>query len=769
MEIGRKSIGDEEFCRLWACLYQEFYNLSSTNRCDATVVYNTIYMICTSDSNLEERLYWKIGDFFYNRSKMHKDQILQSSDYLQEYIKRYKEYSKLVESIHSLGSFLNNCVKGRKLNDFGYLLWERVVIQNMNAMFFENVFEYAGDNRLVILESFERVVPDSSQPLLYYKEKYERVALKKIIAKYKVTNISNLEQFYKGIKTIVDFENSSMMNTFLACSYEEVHNALEECFLSVKYYEIVYNLIEFINAYNVTNINKSSENNLNNGNTSNMFGIPCNDPDQNDMNQVHFVENKQQFHNSQTNFDYEKVSDEHIESLKSLLETDLTVHKALVAIQPLINKKRTSETVKLESYKKAQTSLFRQLLDCFGSLNAGYSLLKKAYALYVNSVIKNSANILNSSINNVVDLFNSLNIFEDKDCYMILLSIFKDYLQRSKPCYMQRICIFTHSLAKDPENLPLQDQKPFSSDLIVLFQSAINLISDMKEFLNMYQEILRDRLLNRSSVIIREIRILRILELSLDDKLYKMIHGIDHFESNFKILNSLYWNIEPQSPNLPLPAELLREMSLRKPEMQLFLKDGRQQTISQLNVPNNELISLKLRINKNGTESRLLTLAHQYSKIQLSINSKLATFNIYQYVVICLLMKESLGINEIVRMVGINESVAIKVVESLVNHNFLSFNSGIYTINCVDIQSGDYSKIDQNTDQVKDICIESYLQTLGAKILKNRRKIEGNGLINEMKMLSKIDVTNQTIESAIKKLIDKGLAEHKEGHLEFVY
>lgn len=775
MEIGRKTISDEDFAKLWGDLYQEFHNLTSSNQCDASVVYNAIYIICTSDSNLEEKLYWKIGDFFYNRCKLHKDCILQSENYLNEYISQFQEYSKLVNSIDTLGSFLNSCVKGRRLNDFGYLLWERMIIQNLNDLFFENVFEYSGDYRLIILYSFERIIPDITQPLLYYKEKYEKVALNKIKRKYKVNEIVNFEEFYNGIKAVTLFESHSMTSTFLPVSYEAVFSVIEECFLSSKYYEILYNLTEYISLNNSANIRKSINKLRESASGLNTLQAEI------DQYQVCFIENTVSSDelSKKNSFTYQQVHNDQYESLRNYYESDSIVQKAFSLVQGLVNKRKPLEIVSKEmmlentishsiNCRNDQASVFPNLLECFGSLNASYSLLKKAYALYVNTMIKSNISVLESSISNILLLFDSLNIFEDNDFHLILLAIFKDYLQRAKPCYMQRLCNFTDSISKESNETQLGNLKPFDSESSTMFKLAVSLVSDKREFLNLYQSTLRDRLLSKTAIPIKEIRILRMLEVPHDDRLHKMINEMDSLESNFKIINSLYWNIEPQFPNLPLPVELLREISLKKPELQVFNSDGKNAN-TQGYSSKFDLFTPKFRINTVGLESKMITLAHQYSVVQLSINSKLVHLNMYQYVIICLLMKESLSFGEIVeRLNEVPENIVRKVVDSLVYNHFIVENCDRYCIDCLNIENGDYSRVHYNSEPEAEICIESYLQTIGVKILKLKKEVEIKTLINEIKHFAKVDASNQTIESSIKKLIEKGLAEHKGDIIEFI-
>jgi hypothetical protein len=846
MEIGRKVISEEEFLKLWSDLYQELYNLSTTNSCDATTVYNIIYVVCTSNCNLEEKLYWKIGDFLVNKCKIHRNRILRASNQddtqeIEEYVSTFEEYSELIFKLNSIGSFLNNCVKGRQLNDFGFLLWERLIIQNLKNNFFENVFHYGGKNKLKILKGLENIKPDNISPLGYYKEMYEKVALKRLKSKYKVSHIRNFEEFCKNIKNNVEIEKKDMKNSFLKESYEFVYETLEESFYQAKYHEIVYNLIEMMDKVCIFSKQDQS-----------------------------YSSGKQINFNS---FIYQALSDAQIENLKISFENEIHEQKALIAIKELLNSK-TSVNKTRNPYNMTRNNILSIVLDSFSSLDEGYRLIKKAYAIYVNSIVKNNIKMLEGSINEIIKLFLSLNLFDSFEFFDILTKIFKDYLLRIKPCYMVRLCKFTENIlseksvvkdigeieemdaipngdtmrdANEMPQSPLDNLKPFSSiyrqtsdshnranpiahnsphgaqfntrdqaisfnnpqdqinkcnsikdttDSAKLLRTAIYIVPDKNEFINLYQGVLKERLLNMSenlifnhsdqmisSIISKEISILSILNIPLESRLYKMVNEIDPFENNFRLLNSLYWSIEPQTPHLPLPLELLIEMNKKRSEMRYYDNDGTYLSnpidlLSKNSLSNNsmkDLIYIKTKLNLAGSESKNLKLAHQYSKVKIGIFTKELMLNIYQYVLICLLYEESLFFNEIVKKLEISEKFINHQIDSLLSNNIIMLKTGIFSLDYFNlkfnVKSGDYSKVDQTVESDREICYESYFQGLGSKILKKRKRIEARDLIEEIKQISKIEeskMKDQMIEQAIKRLIEKGVVELRGTWLEFV-
>ena len=78
MNIGRKPLSETEFNKHWLILFREFQKLYASVECNATTIYNTIFAVCTSASSYENKLYWKIGDFCYNRCKECRDEIAES-------------------------------------------------------------------------------------------------------------------------------------------------------------------------------------------------------------------------------------------------------------------------------------------------------------------------------------------------------------------------------------------------------------------------------------------------------------------------------------------------------------------------------------------------------------------------------------------------------------------------------------------------------------------------------------------------------------------
>lgn len=833
MEIGKKHLTDSEFSNLWAILYQEFYNLSVTNKCDATLVYNTIYIICTSGSSLEDKLYWKIGDFLYNRCKAHKDQVLQSTEYLAEYILRFEEYQRLVEGIHSLGSFLNGCIKGRKLNEFGYLLWDRMIIQNLKSSFFEDVLEYPGPVSK-ILESFERIVPDTNNKLLYYREKYEKIALSKIRGRHSQIFYSNIIEFCQVCKDIIDMERVFMCKYLLPCSYDAVQSVLEECLFSKKYYELLLNIVCFIDNTNIENITKTLGVQVNRcqeymmsctrckndemdteitfESASNLFrasgSIKLNDTAMNPADDTLRVNDGNFSQLSEDSFvigskktseidSYDSLNPKRYEKARLFIENEFKINKTISSIQGWINKKRNGDS---ERYLPTDMyPFYNTLIESVGILDAGFILLKKAYSLYVEMIVRLNENILESTVKNVFLLFESLDIFTSTDCKSILNSIFKQHLQRSKPCFMRRLCDHIQEMIASSE-MAVTNQKPFDQSINSrIFQTSINLISDKDEFMNMYQDALRDRIITGSCDLKTEYEILKYMNVPEDNKLFIMLDEIRESRKGLKILSGTNWNIEPVNHTFRMPNELIRRILEESPNINVYT--GTDSLVDLHGRENGEEIKFRIgsatkntvgdvrgskvrgivdSINNGcriatraphhlGSEEKILQIAHQYSRIQLEINTKPIVVNIYQYAIIDMLMKDNETADSLMKRMKLAPELLKSILESLVLAGIIKYEDHSYQLDCSDVKSEDISKVVESKEEVPDVCVESYIQTLGTRVLKKIKKLDVESLVEEVRSVSRIEVPNEMIYQSISKLVEKGIAETKNNVIEFIF
>jgi cullin 2 len=240
MNIGRKQLTETDFLALWTSIDRELQKLSKENLCSASLVYSNIYIVCTSPTaKYEERLYWKIGDFIYSKAKSFRTEIFEADAWVEAYNAKFKRFRELVYAIDELCDFLNGCIKGRSIRDFGFMLWERCILQQTvkykyTTLGFELVNHARVEDVRDALESLRLVVPDPKHPLLYYTQRYEQLALEKIKNRYE-QEISSLGfdivQYSEYVKQRMIHEKSIREQVFLEESFSKVESILEEVFI----------------------------------------------------------------------------------------------------------------------------------------------------------------------------------------------------------------------------------------------------------------------------------------------------------------------------------------------------------------------------------------------------------------------------------------------------------------------------------------------------------------------------------------------------------
>ncbi|ADM11844.1 E3 ubiquitin ligase subunit cullin [Encephalitozoon intestinalis ATCC 50506] len=240
MDIGRKPLSDEDFGSAWKSIEKELRKLSSGGLCSGLEIYNNIYTVCTSSTpRLENKLYWKIGDFVYMRAREIRKEVFEAKDWIKEYNEGFRKFRQMVFAIDELCDFLNECVKGRTMRDLGFLLWERCVLQQ--TMKYKHTtlgFELVNQERIEVIkdaiESFRLIVPDLKKPMLYYTQRYEQFALQKIGSKYQEeirSMCGEVEKYSFYVREKIWYEKSIREKIFLEESWEKMEEILEEVFI----------------------------------------------------------------------------------------------------------------------------------------------------------------------------------------------------------------------------------------------------------------------------------------------------------------------------------------------------------------------------------------------------------------------------------------------------------------------------------------------------------------------------------------------------------
>ncbi len=624
MEIGRTMLSEDEFNEVWNNIQRELYVLYMEGDCSALRIYDGIYIVCTSTISYEENLYWKIGDFIYNRCKEYKEIIVGCDDYLRKYSEVFESYVRINEAMNKVCGFLNRCVDVRTIGELGYLLWERAVIQELPATFFEDVYNYnivedpndlgskdcncisdyniscnsnyihtdnsaciytnIGNNshriekishneeinmsnsehvngkiglktetnhhnnierlkntsdinsvnilndsiniknlsdlyknwfvnnklvfekllprcansekikkdlirkrkfktnsrdekiRLMIINSFSMIRPDSSDPMIYYKEKYERLALNKILEMYsKIGHGFTIEEYGIMVRWIVDIERIRFGSYFLPVSYESLENTLEKC---VFYDEenLVNQLKEKIAI--LCDLKIASKNNV--------IGNKINNANKFNSNGNNIV----------------NVTD---------VEKHIVDEKAIEAIVSLLEKPRAYGSIEFREIHPAMKIIYN-----FSVLNKGYLIAKRAYAYFVLEAINGNTETFSASIEDIHLLYNKMACWKDNSVYKysngnkstvnknmedsksinihlntdfrnILDGIFQQALQRIKPCFLTRLCEYSTQIVF---------QRNFNHALACIFFDMVAVLADKREFINIYHTTMKNRLLN---------------------------------------------------------------------------------------------------------------------------------------------------------------------------------------------------------------------------------------------------------------------------------
>lgn len=239
MNLNKNISTENEFNALYAIIYREFLKIANGQMCNALAAYDNIFVISISEGTYSEKLYWLIGDFLFACAKERRRNILKATDWLEVYCKEFDGYSTCLMSINALCSFLNELLiknaNGRKIDEFGYLLWERCVIQQIECvkgtMLGDEMLKQIEKNHpyfLSALMSLKKIIPNAEDPLYFYRLIYEDNALKYISEKYKNKIIYNsFDDLIVQIERIFTYEKSRMGLVFLKESFPTVWKILE--------------------------------------------------------------------------------------------------------------------------------------------------------------------------------------------------------------------------------------------------------------------------------------------------------------------------------------------------------------------------------------------------------------------------------------------------------------------------------------------------------------------------------------------------------------
>ncbi len=459
----------------------------------------------------------------------------------------------------------------------------------------EKGFELADDeNSRVFIYVLRKIVPDVSAKLLYYQQRYESIALKQLESRHEQIEIeTNFVDYARNLYEIVEHENRIFPSIFLPESRHKVSKILEEITLHSRG-ETLFS--SFKNAL----FHLALDNDFAG---IKIYPRKC-------KKQTNFFEHLESFNK-------EFYSSECFESIKELIEKDKSS-------QNCFPRNSWSENY-IEKDDKPIVKAFKHLTV----LNLGYTLVKKAYCSFCTELFSLKKDLFKGDIKGISNLWGGLNIFGeiDEDMGEILKNLLKKHLETIKPCFMTRLAEYSSCIVNYKENTQVHFHK---SNAVNTFENSMNfkmdffkkmflLVSDKKEFLNIYQEICVKRILNNFSSINLELKLIRCLPISRDDNLIKMINDLEENDKrdHLKILDENHWDFYITSEMISSSKLFLNEklINLIRTELSNFEYDYKDKYA-------------KYFYRHEGDIIRNLKISHRFSKLTVSINNQIFIFSL---------------------------------------------------------------------------------------------------------------------------------------------
>lgn len=240
MNLNKKISTESEFKELYAKIYHEFQKIANNTPCNALVAYDSIFIITINENSYNEKLYWLIGDFLFACAKERRNRIFSANDWFYAYCTEFKQFCLVLNSINALCVFLNEILvkngKGRKIDDFGFLLWERCILQQLervkNVSIGEEMLRRIESNNPYFkyaLISLKKIIPNQEEPLYFYRVTYEDSAMKSIRDKYKNKIIyHSFDDLVEQMEKIYIYENERLKMVFLPESIPMTFKILED-------------------------------------------------------------------------------------------------------------------------------------------------------------------------------------------------------------------------------------------------------------------------------------------------------------------------------------------------------------------------------------------------------------------------------------------------------------------------------------------------------------------------------------------------------------
>lgn len=348
----------------------------------------------------------------------------------------------------------------------------------------------------------------------------------------------------------------------------------------------------------------------------------------------------------------------------------------------------------------------------------------------------------------------------DENIGKIIEQTLKRCLQKIRPCFMTRLAEFTDEIVIFKNTVNLHTQYPFNSKKFnfSVFYKLFPLISDKKEFANIYQKVVSRRLLGQLTHPEIELFLIEDMDLGDDMKLMHMIKDMKNSTPHIRLVDDKYWDLHAEGEDLFL-NEILT--GLIKKEIDTFdiMKDSGKYFYY------------------NEGKKRNLRFSRGFSRITIMLGRQKWIMNLSQYLILDCLINEG-GVSSFEKIKSktlLGDSNMKSQINSLIRHkivirkqvkedHFLEICSLLINKNKpIDISEVKFDKIG-----TREIDIQSYLQGIIFLILKKDKKAAMEKLYNKVVNASKVKITKESIYSVVGQLIEKGICEKVDNHIQYL-
>lgn len=760
MDIGRKPLNDTDFLVLWTSIERELEKLAAGGLCSASQIYNSIYIICTSPTpKFETKLYWKIGDFIYMMSRGIRKEIFGAGDWVEAYNAGFRRFKEMVFAINELCDFLNECIRGRSVQDFGFLLWERCVLQQTVKYKHTTLgFELVNRSRMEVvreaIESFRLIVPDPKHPLLYYTQRYEQLALQRMKTKYEeeINGMSvGIETYSSYVREKMLYEKSIQDKIFLGESWPKVEAVLEEVFILNRRSYL------FTEMYRTMCMHELP--------VSVLEGISqcCGDPSLGSGVEERGMRDRGSKEGTGVEGQF---------GVAHPINDFYELQRPHIPYTP-VREKHMSDTL------GSVSTLYQNL----SWLKSGYEILKSVFVRYIGAECERHMDVYGRNTESLYIFYCMLRhvvdvgLMGDAECFKILKKEFSGVCMRLKPSLEERLIDFSESIVREDssafgfldcrpmfgggeERPPLGVNKGLESEtqgegevvfedkgatLQRVFGTLYKLIEKRQEFYEMYLVRLSRRLLSCSSQLDRERRLVEVMARKGNQdfvrKAETMISDIGislHYnkdQSRFVwMLTQAYWPMQTEELSIQVPVAL---MSIRKAYDFKFSK-------------------------------KKLYWAWYLGEVTVCILGHEISMNIPQYSIVDLFNRhEEVTVDMALNEVKAGTRMTEDVLRSLVESRLVVESGGRYKI------SRDVGGVEkniarfyrnENTKSVHEVDKSIYYQSLVSLILKRNKKMATGDVVEEARRrhTKYFEYDSSVFEESVRTLVDKGIVEEAE-------